>query len=155
MDYWYWKPKKNTFLKNFWILFQERKKTAFDLRNFALAIKKEVWVSGRNRYSAKVLDLLGLEGSNPSASARFGSLAQLDQSTTLRTSGSGVRVSHESQTMEPWQTWCMRRTENPENVVRIHEAPLLHSGVLQWQRGWTVTPLSNDFVGSSPTSRTK
>ena len=57
--------------------------------------------------------------------------------------------------MEPWQTWCMRRTENPENVVRIHEALLLHSGVLQWQRGWTVNPLSNDFVGSSPTSRTK
>ena len=70
--------EKHTFLKNFWILFQERKKTAFDLRNFALETKKEVWVSGRNRYSAKVLDLLGLEGSNPSASARFGSLAQLD-----------------------------------------------------------------------------
>ena len=34
-------------------------------------------MSGRNRYSAKVLDLLGLEGSNPSASAIFGSLAQL------------------------------------------------------------------------------
>ena len=49
----------------------------------------------------------------------------------------------------------MSRTENPENVVRIHEAPLLHSGVLQWQRGWTVNPLSNDFVGSSPTSRTQ
>ena len=25
--------------------------------------------------------------------------------------------------MELWQTWCMRRTENPENVVRLHEAP--------------------------------
>ena len=24
---------------------------------------------------------------------------------------------------ELWQTWCMRRTENPENVVRFHEAP--------------------------------
>ena len=29
--------------------------------------------------------------------AKFGSLAQLDKSMTLRTSGSGVRVSHESQ----------------------------------------------------------
>ena len=26
--------------------------------------------------------------------------------------------------MEFWQTWCMRRTENPENVVRLHETPL-------------------------------
>ena len=40
----------------------------------------------------------------------------------------------------------MRRTENPENVVRFHEAPLENSGVLQWQRGRTVNPLSDDFV---------
>ena len=26
--------------------------------------------------------------------------------------------------MEFWQTRCMRRTENPENVVRFHETPL-------------------------------
>ncbi len=25
--------------------------------------------------------------------------------------------------MDTWQTWCMRRTENPENVVRVHECP--------------------------------
>ena len=25
--------------------------------------------------------------------------------------------------MEFWQTWCMRRTENPENVVQFHETP--------------------------------
>ena len=25
--------------------------------------------------------------------------------------------------MEFWQTRCMRRTENPENVVRFHETP--------------------------------
>ena len=49
----------------------------------------------------------------------------------------------------------MRGTENPENVVRLHEAPLENSGVLQWQRGRTVNPLSDDFVGSSPTSRTQ
>lgn len=30
--------------------------------------------------------------------------------------------------MELWQTWCMRRTENPENVVRLHEAPQLIFG---------------------------
>ena len=49
----------------------------------------------------------------------------------------------------------MRGTENPENVVRLHEVPLKNSGVLQWQRGWTVNPLSDDFVDSSPTSRTQ
>lgn len=49
----------------------------------------------------------------------------------------------------------MRGTENPENVVRLHEAPLENSGVLQWQRGRTVNSLSDDFVGSSPTSRTQ
>ena len=56
---------------------------------------------------------------------------------------------------ELWQTWCMRGTENPENVVRLHEAPLENLGVLQWQRGWTVNPLSDDFAGSSPASRTQ
>ena len=49
----------------------------------------------------------------------------------------------------------MRGTGNPENVVRLHEAPLENSGVLQWQRGWTVNPLSDDFAGSSPASRTQ
>ena len=33
--------EKHTFLKNFCILFQERKKTAFDLRNFALEMKEQ------------------------------------------------------------------------------------------------------------------
>lgn len=28
---------------------------------------------------------------------------------------------------ELWQTWCMRGTENPDNVVRLHEAPLMES----------------------------
>lgn len=57
---------------------------------------KEVWVSGLNQHTANVpnrkvpkVRILLLP--------HFGSLAQLDQSTTLRTSGSGVRVSHESQ----------------------------------------------------------
>ena len=25
--------------------------------------------------------------------------------------------------MDLWQTWCMHGTENPTNVVRIHEGP--------------------------------
>ena len=57
---------------------------------------KEVWVSGLNQHTANVpnrkvpkVRILLLP--------HFGSLAQLDQSTTLRTSVSGVRVSHESQ----------------------------------------------------------
>lgn len=57
---------------------------------------KEVWVSGLNQHTANVPDrkvpkvrILLLP--------HFGSLAQLDQSTTLRASVSGVRVSHESQ----------------------------------------------------------
>ena len=57
---------------------------------------KEVWVSGLNQHTANVpnrkvpkVRILLLP--------HIGSLAQLDQSTTLRTSVSGVRVSHESQ----------------------------------------------------------
>ena len=33
--------------------------------------------------------------------------------------------------MDTWQTWCMRRTENPENVVRVHECPLQYAGIAQ------------------------
>lgn len=36
--------------------------------------------------------------------------------------GMEVRILPEAP-MESWQTWCMRRTENPENVVRIHGTP--------------------------------
>ena len=126
-----------------------RKKSAFTPRYFVSVNEREVWLSGRKRHTANVLDSLGPGGSNPSASAVNGSLAQLDQSVTLRTSRPGVRISHESQTlpmeqgnssygeeteaspnplgqgMELWQTGCMRRTENPENVVRLHEVPLI------------------------------
>ena len=28
-----------------------------------------------------------------------------------------------SASMDTWQTWCMRRTDNPENGVRVHECP--------------------------------
>ena len=33
--------EKHTILKYFWILFQERKKTAFGFRNFALEMKEQ------------------------------------------------------------------------------------------------------------------
>ena len=104
MAYKYWKSKKNAF---FWRIIEDffknekRLHSAFVtlhskwrnsesksqiyldyaeswLNKIEYQIKKDVWVSGRNRYSAKVLDLFGLEGSNPSASAIFGSFAQLD-----------------------------------------------------------------------------
>lgn len=29
--------------------------------------------------------------------------------------------------MYTWQTWCMRMTENPENVVRVHKCPHITS----------------------------
>ena len=54
----------------------------------------EVWVSGRNQHTANV----------PSCKA------------------SKVRILLPP-LMELWQTWCMRRTENPENVVQLHEVP--------------------------------
>lgn len=31
--------------------------------------------------------------------------------------------------MDLWQTWCMRRTENPVNVVRVHGGPLKRNEV--------------------------
>lgn len=35
-----------------------------------------------------------------------------------------VRFRHDTQMfMDPWQIWYMRWTENPENVVRVHENP--------------------------------
>ena len=56
----------------------------------------------------------------------------------------------------------MRGTENPENVVRIHEAPLkkIGSAPVATRVDWSSlslrkNPLSDDFVGSSPTSRTQ
>mgnify|MGYP006889653561 FL=1 len=66
---------------------------------------KEVWVSGLNQHTANVpnrkvpkVRILLLP--------HIGSLAQLDQSTTLRTSVSGVRVSRVT-TLEVWQSWSI------------------------------------------------
>ena len=33
-------------------------------------------------------------------------------------------IGHKNKIKEIWQTWCMRRTENPKNVIRVHEFPL-------------------------------
>lgn len=56
---------------------------------------KEAWLSGLKQHSAKVPSHLGLR--------RFESFC--------------------FRQLEFWQTWCMRGTENPENVVRVHEIP--------------------------------
>lgn len=34
-----------------------------------------------------------------------------------------VRFRHDTQIKDSWQIWYMRRTENPKNVVRVHENP--------------------------------
>ena len=81
---------------------------------------KEVWVSGLNQHTANVpnrkvpkVRILLLP--------HFGSLAQLDQSTTLRTSGSGVRVSHESQHWRFGRVGLLHRSWKPAggNVSKV------------------------------------
>ena len=57
---------------------------------------KEVLLSGRKWQTAYVLNRKVPEV-RILLLPQIGSLAQLDQSMTLRTSGSGVRISHESQ----------------------------------------------------------
>ena len=89
----FWKNRsKTTFLKLF-SCYEKRLHSPFIPLHRQ---NKEVWVSGLNQHTANVPDrkvpkvrILLLP--------HIGSLAQLDQSTTLRTSVSGVRVSHESQ----------------------------------------------------------
>ena len=81
---------------------------------------KEVWVSGLNQHTANVpnrkvpkVRILLLP--------HFGSLAQLDQSTTLRTSVSGVRVSHESQHWRFGRVGLLHRSWKPAggNVSKV------------------------------------
>ena len=67
---------------------------------------KEAWLSGLKQHSAKVPSHLRLR--------RFESFC--------------------FRQMEFWQTWCMRGTENPENVVRIHEIPQKYAPVAQMDR---------------------
>lgn len=50
---------------------------------------------------------------------------------------------------ELWQTWCMRGTENPDNVVRFHEAPLMETFMISLSVE-TNTFAVNDQFGFSP-----
>ena len=104
------------------IFFQKRKKASFTYYTFAPEINKEVWLSGRKRHTANVLNRKVPEV-RILLLPQIGSLAQLDQSMTLRTSGSGVRISHESPTgdlaelvdctsPENWQTATSQRFES-------------------------------------------
>ena len=55
-----------------------RKKASLTHYNFAHR-NKEAWLSGLKRHTANVLNRPGSGGSNPPASAKLGSLAQLDR----------------------------------------------------------------------------
>ena len=57
----------------------KRKKAASSHHNFAHENNKEVWLRGLKRHTANVLNRPGSGGSNPPASAKHGSLAQLDR----------------------------------------------------------------------------
>ena len=57
----------------------KRKKAASSHHNFASENNKEVWLRGLKRHTANVLNRPGSGGSNPPASAKHGSLAQLDR----------------------------------------------------------------------------
>ena len=50
---------------------------------------------------------------------------------------------------DTWQTWCMRRTENPENVVRVHECPRHNAGIAQLVERRSPKP---KVVGSNPSA---
>ena len=62
-----------------------------------------------------------------------------------------VRIHLGQQSKELWQTWCMRRTENPENVVQLHEAP---QETALWYNGST-TGFGSVSEGSTPSGATK
>ena len=89
----FWKNRsKNNFFETFSLL---RKKTSLSLYTFASS-KQGSMGDGLNQPTANVPDRQ-LPKVRILQLPHFGSLAQLEQSTTLRTSVSGVRVSHESQ----------------------------------------------------------
>ncbi len=81
-------------LSIFLIFFLKRKKTSSGHHNFAPRYKV-VWLRGLKRHTANVLNRPGSGGSNPPASAKW-LVSSVGQSTTLRTSVSGVRIFHES-----------------------------------------------------------
>ena len=47
----------------------------------------------------------------------------MDRMVVYGTSDGGSNPPGSTNEMELWQTWCMRRTENPKNVVQFREAP--------------------------------
>ena len=56
-------------------------------------------------------------------------------------------------TMEPWQRWSMRGTENPENEVRVLGVPPEYMvSVAQLEEQWTVNPC---VAGSKPAAAAK
>ena len=81
---------------------------------------KEVWVSGLNQHTANVPNR-NVPKVRILLLPHFGSLAQLDQSTTLRTSVSGVRVSHESQHWRFGRVGLLHRSWKPAggNVSKV------------------------------------
>lgn len=50
--------------------------------------------------------------------------------------------------MELWQTWCMRWTENPVNVVRFHEVPLKY--IVEIPERLMGRSAKSLFIGSNP-----
>ena len=51
------------------------------------------------------------------------SCSPMDRMVVYGTSDGGSNPPGSTNEMELWQTWCMRRTENPKNVVQFREAP--------------------------------
>ena len=76
-------------------------------------------------------------GSSPTLIA-YGGLAELVDCTGLENQQTETSQRFESFSLrkkELWQTWCMRKTENLENVVRLHEVPLndtIPYGIAKW-----------------------
>lgn len=73
----------------------------------------------------------GLENRQTATSQRFESfslrklaLSHNGSAADSRSASGGSIPSRGNISKELWQTWCMCGTENPENVVRLHEAPL-------------------------------
>lgn len=88
--------------------------------DYSLSCVKEVWVSGLNQHTANVPNRK-VPNVRILLLPHFGSLAQLDQSTTLRTSVSGVRVSHESQHWRFGRVGLLHRSWKPAdgNVSKV------------------------------------
>ena len=73
-----------------------------------------------------------------------------------------VRIHLGQRHLELWQTWCMRRTENPENVVLCRakrteferDSARFHKKIALWYNGST-TGFGSVSEGSTPSGATK